>query len=163
MRDRMRKMDVVEQYNRTFITSDQGSNGFLCSDYMMRLITCRILFNYMNSQAKNDKLPTKLFHKSLLFAIEHKTVDMCELVDGQCVWPVLAGDEADLLSLVLGADLPGLPPLLVPAVQHVEHVPEPEAQRLAEEATVRCLVIVEKSPEWGGNVNRWLHRKNKMM
>lgn len=59
---------------------------------------------------------------------------------------MLAGDEADLLSLVLRADLTGLPPLLVPAVQHVQHVPELEAQRLAEEAAVRSLVVVKKSP-----------------
>lgn len=59
---------------------------------------------------------------------------------------MLAGDEADFLHLVLGADFTGLPPLLVATVQHVQHVPEPEAQCLAEEATVRCLVIVKQSP-----------------
>lgn len=64
-----------------------------------------------------------------------------------CVWPVLAGDEADLLSLVLGADFTGLPPLLVSTVQHMQHISEPEAQSLTEEATVRSLVIVKKSPE----------------
>lgn len=66
---------------------------------------------------------------------------------------MLAGDEADLLSLVLRADLTGLPPLLVPAVQHVEHVPELEAQRLAEESAVRSLVVVEKSPD--RNRSKW--------
>lgn len=62
---------------------------------------------------------------------------------------MLAGDEADLLSLVLGADLTGLPPLLVSTVQHVQHIPELEAQRLTEEAAVRGLVIVKKSPDEG--------------
>lgn len=62
---------------------------------------------------------------------------------------MLARDEADLLSLVLGADLTGLPPLLVSAVQHVQHIPELEAQRLTEEAAVRGLVIVKKSPDEG--------------
>lgn len=60
---------------------------------------------------------------------------------------MLAGDEADLLSLVLGADLTGLPPLLVAAVQHMQHIPKLEAQCLTEEATVRSLVIVKKSPD----------------
>lgn len=60
---------------------------------------------------------------------------------------MLAGDEADLLSFVLRADLTGLPPLLVPTVQHVQHVPELEAQCLTEEAAVRSLVVVEKSPD----------------
>lgn len=62
---------------------------------------------------------------------------------------MLAGDEADLFSLVLGADLTGLPPLLVSTVQHVKHIPELEAQRLTEEAAVRGLVIVKKSSDEG--------------
>lgn len=60
---------------------------------------------------------------------------------------MLAGDEADLLSLILRADLTGLPPLLVPAVQHVEDVPELKAQRLAEEAAVCRLIVVKERPE----------------
>lgn len=64
---------------------------------------------------------------------------------------MLARDEADFLSLVLGADLTGLPPLLVSTVQHMQHIPKPEAQSLTEEATVCSLVIVKKSPEGWNN------------
>ena len=60
--------------------------------------------------------------------------------------PVFAGDEAHLLGLVGGGDPAGLPPLLVPTVDDVEHVPEVEAQRLAEEAAVCRLVVVKQSP-----------------
>lgn len=60
---------------------------------------------------------------------------------------MLAGDEANLFSLILRADLTGLPPLLIATVQHVQHVSKPESQRLTEEAAVRSLIVVKKSPE----------------
>ena len=77
----------------------------------------------------------------------------------QCVWPVLAGDEANLLSLILRADLTGLPPLLISAVQHMQHIPKLEAQCLTEEATVRSLVIVKKSPVWLKDYDQSLNKK----
>lgn len=78
----------------------------------------------------------------------------------KCVWPVLAGDEANLFSLILGADFTGLPPLLVSAVQHMQHIPKLEAQCLTEEATVRGLVIVKKSPEWLKDLNQSIIKKH---
>lgn len=56
--------------------------------------------------------------------------------------PPLAGDHAHLLPL---PQMPGLPPLLVGGVDHVEDVSEAEVQALAGQPRVSALVVVKKS------------------
>lgn len=56
--------------------------------------------------------------------------------------PPLAGDHAHLLPL---PQMPGLPPLLVGCVDHVEDVPEAEVQALAGQPRVSALVVVKQS------------------
>lgn len=60
--------------------------------------------------------------------------------------PPFAGDEADVIGLAVGVDPPRLPPLLVTGIDHMQHVPETEAQGLAQEAAVLGLVIVKQGP-----------------
>lgn len=71
-------------------------------------------------------------------------------LQGQEGSPPLAGDKADVISLAVGVDPPCLPPLLIAGINDMKHVPEAEAQGLAQEAAVLGLVIVKQGP--GGQV-----------
>ena len=71
-------------------------------------------------------------------------------LQGQEGSPPLAGDKADVISLAVGVDPPCLPPLLIAGVNDMKHIPEAEAQGLAQEAAVLGLVIVKQGP--GGQV-----------
>ena len=67
-------------------------------------------------------------------------------LQGQAGSPPLAGDKADVIGLTVGVDPPRLPPLLIAGVNDMKHVPEAEAQGLAQEAAVLGLVIVKQGP-----------------
>lgn len=66
------------------------------------------------------------------------------------VSPSFAGNKANVISLAVRVDPPGLPPLLITGVNYMQHIPKAETQGLAQEAAVLGLVVVKQGP--GGQV-----------
>lgn len=62
------------------------------------------------------------------------------------VLPPLAGDDPELLHLPVQRHLPGLPPLVVGRVHHVQDVPELKVEALAGQPGVLGFVIVKQRP-----------------
>lgn len=60
--------------------------------------------------------------------------------------PPFAGNEANVVGLTVGVDPPCLPPLFVTSVNDMKHIPEAEAQGLAQETAVLGLVVIKQGP-----------------